>query len=83
MTLFEKIGQPRLSLLDKLNRKKQLIAIHSEPTGARIVLASSETILVEGLDKDETTRLFKYLEFIGQGVDGFDTPAFPPHLKQV
>lgn len=83
MTLFDKIGQPKLALLDKLNRKKQLIAIHSEPAGARIILSSSESMLIEGLDKDETTRLFKYLGFVGQGTDGFDTPAFAPHLKQI
>lgn len=82
MNLFEKLGRSTIARLDALNDKKMLVAIHHEPKGARVVLATAETLLLEGLDKDETTRLFKYLGFIGQGVDGFGTPAFPPHLKQ-
>lgn len=83
MNLFEKIGAESLSWLDSSNKKKQLVAVHYEPKGARIVMASGETVLIEGLNKDETTRLFKYLGFNGQGKDGFDTPAFAPFFKGV
>lgn len=81
MTLYEKLGVEIVKALDDLNAKKQIIAIHAEPRGARVVLLSAKTMLLEGLDKDETTRLFKYLGFVGRGPKGFDTPAFPPHLK--
>lgn len=67
--------------LDSLNRKKQLIAIHFEPKGARVVMAAGDTVLLEGLDKNATARLFMYLGFKGRGKNGFDTPAFASHVK--
>lgn len=80
MNLFEKLGKDVVRTLDALNTKKQIVAIHYEPKGARVVLVTAETMLLDGLDKDETTRLFKYLGFTGSGPDGFDTPAFAPHF---
>jgi len=81
MNLFEKIGVDVVRKLDELNLKKQIVAIHAELKGARVVLATAEMILLEGLDKDETTRLFMYLGFKGTGPGGIDTPAFAPHLQ--
>ena len=81
MNLFEKLGSEMVERLVALNKKKQLVAIHAEPKGARIVMTTGETMLLESLSKDETTRLFKYLGFTGRGEGGFDTPAFAPHLK--
>lgn len=80
MSLFEKLGNKTMSRLDALNKKRQLVAIHHEPKGARIVLMTGETVLLKGLDKDETARLFMYLGFKGRGKGGFDTPAFASHL---
>jgi len=79
--LFDKIGVETRAWLNSSNKKKHLLAIHHEPKGARIVIATGETVLIEGLTKDETTRLFLSLGFIGKGKNGFDTPAFPPFLK--
>ena len=80
-SLADKIGVETLAWLNSSNRKKGILAIHHEPRGARIVIATGETALIEGLTKVETTRLFLSLGFIGKGKNGFDTPAFPPFLE--
>ena len=81
MNLFQTLGTELITRLDALNKTKQLIAVNAEPEGARLILVTGESMLLEGMDKDATTRLFLYLGFVGTGQDGLETPAFPPHLK--
>lgn len=85
--LFEKLGRDNVVRIDALRRRKQLIAVHYvEPTAersasARLYLVDGGSIVLPGWSKEETTRLFLWLGFRGTGVDGKDTPAWAPHLK--
>lgn len=82
-TLYDKLGQQTLATLSAMVAAKKILAIHYELKGARVILASAETILLPGLDKDETVRLALYLGFnCSTGPDGdMATPAFAPHLE--
>ncbi|AXA80583.1 hypothetical protein CE206_28820 (plasmid) [Achromobacter xylosoxidans] len=76
MTLFEKLGLNTLARIDDLRRKQQIVAIHHEPAGTRLVLVGSTTVLLEGTSEEDSRRLVGYLGFHGCGKHGLDTPAF-------
>lgn len=76
MTLFEKIGTETIRKIDALNRKKAIIAVNHEPSGAVLVLSDASLWKINGLDLDETKRLIGYLGFFGKGEEGLEPPAF-------